>query len=169
VVGQDVLLQPLRQVALFEGLTPEQLSAIARTAERIVFKPGDSIVEDGQDTGAAIIVVSGAAERIGYGDRPDPIEPGSMLSEMAMFVDTEATATIVARSAVRALRIDRSAMLEQMVADPSLADHFVARIAGRLKDIANELRRVDRSLAGDRPVDVSWTDVNRSTGHDARH
>jgi CRP-like cAMP-binding protein len=161
-MNTEVLIAPLRQVALFEGLAPSQLVAIAKTAERIVFKPGDTLIRDGRDAGGALIVVSGDAERVGSDGADARVEPGSMLAEMSMFVDTEASATIVARSAVRALRLDRQAMLEQLATDPSLADHFVARISSRLKDVADELRRVDKTLAGDAPIDTTWTPVDNA-------
>jgi len=159
-MNTEVLIAPLRQVALFEGLAPSQLAAIAKTAERIVFKPGDTLIRDGRDAGGALIVVSGDAERLGLDGAGARIEPGSMLAEMSMFVDTEASATVVARSPVRALRLDRQAMLEQLATDPSLADYFVARISSRLKDVADELRRVDRTLGGEGAMEAEWSPVD---------
>lgn len=171
VVSQEALIAPLRGVALFEGLTGEQLAAIAKSAERIVFKPGDKIIEDGTDSGAAFLVVSGEARLLETGDSDEPmtVEPGSLLAEMSMFIDSEPSATVVATSAVRALKLDRLAMLDRMTADPTLADHFVAAISGRLKDIADELRRIDRTLAGERPIDTDWQPVVETQEAETRH
>jgi CRP-like cAMP-binding protein len=169
-VSQEALIAPLRRVALFEGLSGEQLAAIARCAERIVFKPGDKIIEDGTDVGAAFLVVSGEARLLGSGEgeESETVEPGSLLAEMSMFIDAEPSATVVATSAVRALKLERHAMLDRMTADPTLADHFVAAISGRLKDIALELRRIDRTLAGEHPIDTDWHPVE-ATDAETRH
>jgi CRP-like cAMP-binding protein len=174
VANQELLVDPLRQVALFDGLTPSQLAEIAKLAERIVFKPGETIIEDGRDGGAAILVVSGEAEVLrSYTDEPAAVEAGSLLSEMSMFIDTEASATIVAKSAVRALRLERGAMLEQMTTDPTLADHFVAMIAGRLRNVADELRKVDKTLAGEPTIETDWVEVppgrSEQAGREAHH
>lgn len=172
-MSAELLVGPLRTVALFEGLTPEQLLAIAKTAERIVFKAGDTIIEDGRDGGAAILLVSGQAERVEpaqWQENDAAVEPGSLLAEMAMFIDTEASSTVVARSAVRALKLERAAMLEQMTADPSLADHFVEQIAGRLRNVAEDLRKADRLLSGAQAIEADWSEVEpmRSPPSDVR-
>jgi CRP-like cAMP-binding protein len=65
-----------------------------------------------------------------------------------MLIDTEHTSTIVARTAVRALRIARSELHRHMIEDPTLADHFVSKISGRLRRLAVELHRIDSTLAG---------------------
>jgi len=174
VANQELLVDPLRQVALFEGLTSSQLAEIAKLAERIVFRPGETIVEDGRDGGAAILVVSGEAEVLrSYADGPAAVEAGSLLSEMSMFIDTEASATIIAKSAVRALRLERAAMLEQMAADPTMADHFVAMISSRLRVVADELREVDKSLAGEPTIETDWAEVpgvrREPAGREALH
>jgi CRP-like cAMP-binding protein len=145
----DAFVRPLLGVELFQGLRPLQISEIARRADRIVFKPGEVIVAEDTTGDAAILIVAGEAARISGPGLPGDIEevaPGSLVAEMAMLVDTVHSSTVVARSAVRALRISRSELLEQMEADPALAEHFVARISGRLGRLAAELRAVDNAL-----------------------
>lgn len=146
------LIAPLKQVALFQGLTPYQITEIARTAERIVFKPGDTIVAAGADGDAAYLIVGGDAVRVegpAISGVAEIIAPGSLVGEMAMLIETEHSSTVVARTPVRALKITREAMLAHMAADPSIADHLVARISSRLVSLAEELRSIDQTLAGD--------------------
>lgn len=159
-MGHEMLVGPLRQVALFAGLSDQQLAAIARSAERIVYRPGETIVRDGVDLGASVLIVAGDADRVEQTNIP--VEAGSLICEMSMFIDTEASATVVARSAVRALKFNRHAMLEEMTEDPTLAEHFVGQISGRLRDIAQELRRVDSVLGGEQPIDVEWKEIGSS-------
>ncbi len=149
----EALAAPLMRVELFRDLSPQQLSGIARAAERITFRPGDTIAQAGREGDAAILIVAGDAVRVegpGLDGSEDRIEAGSLIGEMAMLIEHTYGSTVVAVGPVRALRITRSAVLAQMEADPTLAEHFVACITERLHDIATELRRIDRSL--DAPV-----------------
>jgi len=138
-------------VALFQGLSFEQIALIARNAERIVYRPGDTIIAVDSEGDAAVLVVSGDAVRVsGLGLEGDVevIAEGSLLGEMAMLVEMEYTSTIIARGQVRALRITREGLKDQMERDPVLVDHFLHMIAGRLSELAIELRAVDQALAG---------------------
>jgi CRP-like cAMP-binding protein len=149
----DPVSRHLLRLEIFQGLKPLQITEIARQAERIVFKAGQVLIEDGAAGDAAIVVVSGEAVRtkapMAGDDAEEPIEPGSMLGEMAMLIETDYSSTVVALGPVRALRISREAMLQMMLEDPNLAEHLVAKIARRLHGIAAELRKIDVVLASD--------------------
>lgn len=144
----DALVQPLLRVELFRGLKPLQITEISRRAFRTVYKPGETIIEADKAGDAAVLIVSGDAVRVagpGVG-AAEALPEGTLLGEMAMLIETEHTSTVVARTAVRALRITRSEMHEQMAEDQALADHFIARIADRLHVIAEELRQIDAAM-----------------------
>ena len=55
----DNLLTPFTRLSLFEGLSESRLAAIARSAERVVFQPGEVIQMEGDIPDAAVLVVSG--------------------------------------------------------------------------------------------------------------
>ncbi|MBN8911322.1 MAG: cyclic nucleotide-binding domain-containing protein [Rhizobiales bacterium] len=147
----DALVLPLLNVPLFQGLKPLQLTEIARRADRIVYKPGDVIVTAHGEVDAAVLVVSGEAVRTeGPGlatGANEAIPTGALISEMTMLIETECTSTVVARTPVRALRITRSEMHAHMAEDPSIADHFIAKISGRLSSCVEGMREIDRTLA----------------------
>src|SRR5688572_494090 len=106
----ESLVEPLRRVVLFQGLGPAQINEIARRAERVLFKPGDAIIKKGEAGEAAFLIVSGKAERTaGPGNaESEELQPGSLVGEMAMLVETEFSSTVVCREAVKALKITRS-------------------------------------------------------------
>jgi len=148
----DALVKPLLSIELFQGLKPLQITEIARRADRIVYRPGDVIIAEDQPADAAVVIVSGEAHRVsgpGIDAAGGVVPEGSLIGEMAMLIETLPTSTVVARSPVRALRIARSEMHQQMEADPSLAEHFVDRISRRLGQLADELRSIDQVLAAD--------------------
>lgn len=147
----DAVSAHLVRLEIFQGLKPLQITEIARHAERVVFKSGQILIEDGLAGDAAIIVVGGEAVRtrapMARDGQPETIEPGSMLGEMAMLIETDHTSTVVAQTDVRALRITRDAMLGIMLDDPTMAEHLVAKVARRLHTIAAELRKIDVVMA----------------------
>jgi CRP-like cAMP-binding protein len=147
----DALVKPLLGVALLQGLRPLQITEIARRAERIVYRPGQIIIEENQPSDAAVLIVTGTAVRVSgpaLSEQAEMVPTGALLSEMGMLIETVHSSTVVARTEVRALRLVRDDLHEQMAADPELADHFVQRIASRLTGMAAELRRIDVALAG---------------------
>ncbi len=146
----DALVKPLLGVALFQGLKPLQITELARRADRIVYHPGQIIIEENQPGDAAVLIVHGTAIRVSGPVQRGPAEivpVGALVGEMAMLIETEHTSTVVARTAVRALRFSRDELHAQMEEDAALADHFVRRIAGRLDELAVELRAIDSNLA----------------------
>jgi len=145
----DALSASLLRVELFRDLSPRQLSGIARIAERLTFRAGDTITRAGTNGDAAVLIVSGdaiCAGELDDGGSDDPIEPGSMIGEMAMLIEHTYGTTVIASGPVRALRIPRSGILSLVEADPVLGQHFISCINGRLKSLAAELRRIDRGL-----------------------
>jgi CRP-like cAMP-binding protein len=149
-MAMDALVRPLLSVPLFQGLKPLQLSEIARRADRIIYKPGDVIATAHAGSDAAVLVVAGEAVRTegpGVSEKEEPLPEGALISELMMLIETESTSTVVARTAVKALRITRASMLEQMAEDPTLADHFIDKISGRLASFVDGLREIDRVLA----------------------
>jgi ATP-binding cassette, subfamily B, bacterial HlyB/CyaB len=140
----DALAAPLLRVELFSGLEPGQLSALARAAERIVYRAGDAITRAGEEADAAILIVSGSAEWMD--ETAEEIEIGSLIAEMAMFIELAYGTTIVAKSQVRCLKLGRAEMRELLLNDPGLAQHLTTKIAARLSRVASELRAIDDAV-----------------------
>jgi len=146
----DKTVAPLLRVPLFAGLRPLQITEIARHAERLRFRPGQIITKAGEPGDGALVVVAGKAACIGRPQplpSPEPVEPGSLIGEMAMLVEHEYSATIVAQERVLCLKITRRALQAQMLEDFSLAEHFQKCIADRLRQMQQQLRQIDAVLA----------------------
>jgi CRP-like cAMP-binding protein len=83
----------------------------------------------------------------GLVDAVEAIADGSLLGEICMLVEAQHTSTVIARGVTRAIRITRDAVLEQIAADPGIADHLSHTLARRLQGIASQLRDIDAALA----------------------
>jgi CRP-like cAMP-binding protein len=147
--------------------------------EKVVFRTDDVITRAGHSGDAAYVVVSGDVVRIdGSGDQPvsEAVPCGALIGEMAMLIDHVYGADIIARGTVRTLRITRPALHAIMLQDPSLAEHFMVRIAERLRAVAQELRLIDaqfsdeEALGEDRtvqaPVGIFATRLEAFSGQD---
>jgi signal-transduction protein with cAMP-binding, CBS, and nucleotidyltransferase domain len=147
----DKVVAPLLRQPLFAGLKPQQLTEIARHAERVKFRDGDVITQAGSPADGAYLIVSGEAERqpqSGSFDLAERVEEGSLIGELGMLMEHTYGVTVVARGRVHCLKIAREAMLEQMREDEALARHFRLLIEGRLTQAAAELRRIIDVLNG---------------------
>jgi CRP/FNR family transcriptional regulator, cyclic AMP receptor protein len=146
----DQVLASLLRVPVFSGLAPPQVTEVGRRAQRCAFGRGEIIIEAGEHGDAAYLVLSGdAALKAGAGRwaAVEPVKPGSLLGELAMFVDHAYSATVVAQGWVDCLKLERSALHAQMSEDPDLADRLAQVIRDRLTRVATELQAVDELLA----------------------
>jgi CRP-like cAMP-binding protein len=146
----EALIPEFLRIPIFQGLHPTQLNQIAHVAERVVFRAGEGIVREGDIGDAAYLLVSGEASltlRAEPEAPPQVVVPGSLIGELAMFIEHEYASTVVASCTIRALRIERGPMLQLLGSDPDMAEHFVHKIASRLTRLADEIKRIDRSLA----------------------
>jgi CRP-like cAMP-binding protein len=177
-MASDSFIGPLLRVPLFQGLSQPQLAIIARRAERVMFRIGQTMIKAGQPGDGAYVLIVGTAERRDGGAAETGtaetgtaetgiVETGSLVGEMSMLIETDYSTTVIAKSAVRALKITRAALHAQMEADPELAAHFVAKIAARLHDFTDELRRIERGIGSGQTAGPA--EVQMQTGRDDAH
>jgi CRP-like cAMP-binding protein len=148
-MSMNTLARAFLRVAMFQGLKPQQMTQIAERAECIVFEPGQVIIENGQPGDTAYLILTGEAvvtSATGDSQPNEPIPEGSLIAEMMMLVESTHTSTVVARHEVRALGIKRSVLRNLMFEDREIAEHFVAKISSRLKQLATALRKIDQTL-----------------------
>lgn len=146
----DAIAQRLFDLEVFRGLAPEQASQIAREAERIIFRDGQTIAKAGADADGAFVLVAGRANVLSDPERgiaEQSIEPGSMIGELAMLTEHQFGVTVLADGDVRAIKITRDLMRQHMLGDQALAAHFMDRLSARLTRVAVELRLIDERLA----------------------
>ena len=151
----DHIVASLSRLPIFAELRPLQIGRIARRAEHCWFRRGDVITRAGAPGEAAYLILSGDARhwpRTGSPTPPEPIAPGSLVGELAMFVEHIYGATVVADGPVNCLKLARAMLHEQMRADPDIAERLARVIRERLTLTATELRRIDRLLTEKSPL-----------------
>jgi CRP-like cAMP-binding protein len=144
-MSSEPIVALLQRIPIFARLSVAQITELACKAEKVKFRARQNITEAGTPGDGAYLLVSGSAERPAASDQALP--PGSLIGELAMLVEHNYGATIVAKGRVHCLKITRAALHELMLADPSLADLFSQHISERLHKTADRLRRIDNLLS----------------------
>jgi CRP-like cAMP-binding protein/Zn-dependent protease len=97
----------LRKLACFSTFGNEQLSELLDRGTWVQFTPGSEIMRQGDVGDAFYAISSGQVDILRDTAVVNTIGPGAHVGEIALLMDVPRTATVVARTAVRAFRIDR--------------------------------------------------------------
>ena len=139
----------LNQNSLFQGIDQEQLSLLVFSAERLLFREGETITKAGEPGDAAYLVLSGKAKRLEFGvtkTKESEISRGYLVGELAMLVEFTYGNSVVAVEETEVLELPRELVHKLMKQFPDIAEQFSTRIHARLMRMADDLRRFDREL-----------------------
>jgi CRP-like cAMP-binding protein len=145
----DQVIACLSRVPVFTGLKPLQITEIGRRARRCAFSPGEAITMAGEPGDGAYLILSGeAACRVNPGGRGalEPVALGSLVGELAMFIEHTYGTSVVAQDWVDCLKLERFTLTEQMRQDPDIAERIAEVIRGRMAVVAAELQVIDQLL-----------------------
>lgn len=162
------------KVPLFYGLDEGRMAKLLARATPVAFGAGETIIEAGEFGDCAMMVISGHATEYNAFSPLHPytsIGPGALIAEMAMLIETQHHHSVIADSALKVLQFTRSDIEDLMGDDPVLADHFVQSIAGRLNNLAKEMRAYEADYNRDNPSPLdrygSNLDIDFNPGADS--
>jgi CRP/FNR family cyclic AMP-dependent transcriptional regulator len=129
----------LAGVPLFSGFSKRQLRRLASDTDELTFGPGEAVVREG-DLGETLFVVlegEGRVER--NGRKVGDVMPGDFFGELAAIDAQPRTASVIALTQLRVLRLFRRHLLAMLEEEPQVTLKL-------LDGIVRRLRQVDRSL-----------------------
>lgn len=145
---RDIAL--LARIPLFSELSTEQLRLLAFSAVRTSLSPGQTLFREGAVAGSGYVVVYGAVElTTGPEDHPTVLvtcEQGSLIGELALFIETKRRATATAIVSTEVLDIDRKLVSRMLSEYPHVATRLRRILAARLNATIAELGRVQQVL-----------------------
>jgi Cyclic nucleotide-binding domain/Major Facilitator Superfamily len=106
-----VAIRLLRRIALFAPLPGPALEGVARAARPVRFATGDTIIREGDPGDSYYAIVDGEVDVTMEGRHIRVMDRGQGFGEIALLADVPRTATIVARTDVELLEIERPAFL----------------------------------------------------------
>jgi len=138
----------LRRVPLFAGIEPSRLKLLAYTSDVVTYRQAQVLFKHGDVGDAAYVIIKGDAEVIvPSGDDEIPIavlHDGDFVGEIAILCDTPRTATVRAKSELKALRIRKEPFFELLHQFPEMAVEMTRLLAERLTRTTAELVEAQR-------------------------
>lgn len=122
-------------MALFKGLTPSQISAIAKDVEIKTLYEGDLLFKQGDSGDSFYIIISGKL-RVTRGRGRRAVElanliPGDYVGEEALLYGTPRTATVAAAVPSRLARFSKAAFERLMRISPQMRAFLAATVSSR--------------------------------------
>jgi CRP-like cAMP-binding protein len=130
----------LSAVALFDGIDPAGLAAIAARAVEVDFAAGRSIVRQGEDGTGFFLIVQGRARVVQDGQTVAELGPGDFFGELALLDGQPRMAAVVADEPTRCLALARWEFETLLETQPRLAIAILRGVAGRLRAVSAEHR-----------------------------
>ena len=123
----------LAEVPIFTDLSGRHLKKVAGAGRIVRFHEGASIIREGTPGDALYVLIDGEVSVLRPGLPVVTLGVGSFFGEMALFDDSERSATIVANEPVLCLVITRARFHKLLRTEPPIA-------LGLLKELARRLR-----------------------------
>ena len=140
----------LKRIPLFADLPVEQLRLVAFSSVRVDLEADQVLFREGAPAGTGYVVSSGNVELTrGEGGAKRSVavcETGSLIGELALFIEIQRPATATAAVASQLLEIDRKLITRMLQEYPHLALRLRAKLAERLTATMSELSQVRHSL-----------------------
>jgi CRP-like cAMP-binding protein len=139
---KDVSL--LAAVPLFNSLDASQIAGIAANARRERYERADVIIREGDRDARLFVIVEGAVsiyKSWGQNNQRQLRElgAGNWFGEMALLVDQQRTATVVAATDVEVLSLYQLDLAEVIRKHPELSYELLRTLAGRMQTLEDHL------------------------------
>ena len=147
-LDRDIAL--LSRIPLFTELGTEHLRLLAFSAVKTELNAEQILFREGTVAMSGYIVASGEVElSTGNGRDKEVVakcEVGTLIGEMALFVETRRPATALAARHSEVLEINRGLVVRMLNEYPAVAVRLRSTLTQRLSATMNELGRVRREL-----------------------
>ena len=131
----------LRNVPLFSGMSASELKLLAFTSEVHCFAPGEILMRQGDPADCAYVILEGEAEVLARAHAGEFVVAvlgrNAVPGEIGVLTDAPRTATVRAKTPLRALRISPEVFLRLASSRPDRALHVMRQLSAH---IANDLR-----------------------------
>jgi len=139
----------LEQVPMLAQLGESALRILAIGAESYSVSEGETLFAPGESADCAYVVQHGSfvIKPQAANGLESIAEPGSLLSESALLIETPRHATATAREDSIVLRISRAMFLKMLESNPQAAQQLRALFASRADQLARDFEKVHAILA----------------------
>jgi CRP-like cAMP-binding protein len=126
---------------MFASLSRRHLRSLAKVTSVAAYDQGAEVVREGSAGSMFFVLLDGRAKVVRGGRTMAHFSPGDFFGEISVLDGGPRTASVVAETSLRCLRLGAKDFTQVVEKEPLLAVRLLREIAGRL-------RRTDRSLVG---------------------
>lgn len=135
MAGTTDAVEALRRTELFRRFGNRDLDQIAAIAQEVTLERGATLCEQGRVADACWVVLEGEADvEIAGGTLVAVVGPGESVGEMGLIDHLPRSATVVARTPMRLLRID-AAGFDALLGPSPLARGLLEILSSRIRDL----------------------------------
>ena len=125
----------LKGVPLFADLPKRALQRLANEADELSFEPGARLVEEGLLGETLFVVIQGRGKVVRRDRRVGSVVPGDFFGELSTIDGGPRTATVVAETPMRVLRLFRATLRKILKDDPDLAVKILDGMVRRIRQV----------------------------------
>lgn len=134
----------LRRIPLFAKVEPPKLKLLAFASERVTFEAGQELFHQGDMPDAAYIIIDGSADVMLDTQRGRvtvaTIGRNELVGEIGIICDVPRTATVLAKSRLVTLKVNKDLLLRMITDFPTMAIEIMRVLAHRLEHTNAQLR-----------------------------
>jgi cation transporter-like permease len=128
----------LASIPAFASLAPDDLQALAERLDEERFAAGDVIVKEGDVDSSSLFLIEDGEVEISHGEGHAHVAlatlgPTQYFGELALIDGAPRSATVVAKSPVHVLVLERADFVDYLHRDPDAAMRVMADLASRLR------------------------------------
>src|SRR4051794_11880301 len=136
----DTKVEALARAPLFESLSKDQLSDLAKVTEDLDFSAGKVFCSQGEVGSDFFVIMEGEAEATRDGTKIATFGPADFFGEVALVEDVPRTATVAATSPVRCFVVHRGRFLRLLDEQPGVERKVMRALAKRLVALSDDPR-----------------------------
>jgi CRP-like cAMP-binding protein len=125
----------LAGVPMFGDFSKKHLNRLAAETDELVFEPGQIIVREGDPGEALFVVLQGQGKVVRRKRKVGEVMPGDFFGELSAIDGEPRTASIVAVTPMRLLRLFRHTLTELLQDEPQVIPKLLEGIVKRLREV----------------------------------
>ena len=131
----DEVVEALRQVPLFRGMSDRALQGVAGIAKEVSHPAGKTVVEEDQSAVGFHLILSGEADATQAGIVVNSMGPGDYFGEMSLIDGKPRSASVVATSDLRTLSIPVWNFNQLLDDNPDMMRALLVALSERIRQL----------------------------------
>ena len=127
--------EALSQVPMFADFSKKHLNRLAADTDELIFEPGQIIVREGDPGEALFVVLEGQGKVVRRKRKVGEVIPGDFFGELSAIDGEPRTASIVAVTPMRLLRLFRRTLTSLLEDEPQVIPKLLDGIVRRLREV----------------------------------